>query len=291
MIFIKKETGFYKSFDGSPIYYECRGVGKPLVFIYGIACPINHWLKQLRYFSTSYRTIVIDLRGHHKSSNLKKGAQMNIEAIARDINELLKFFNIKKALFIGHSFGVQALLETYKLFPHIFYACVFSNGFVSYPLKTMKGGWIVQFIFWTLKKGFKKFPQFFLKLWKLGFNNRFSPKFSDIIGGFNLKFAKLKDVEVYFRGAANLNIESFIQLFEDSIQYNGSKILNHINLPCLIIGGKRDGLTPEKVQTSLAQKIKRSEYIRILEGSHCTPIDQPHLFNQHVKTFLKKINY
>lgn len=288
---VKKETGFYKSFDGTSIYYECRGEGKPLIFIYGIACPMNHWMEQIRHFSFFYKTVIIDLRGHHKSSKPLKNNLINIESVARDIYELLKFLNIKKALFFGHSFGVQALLETYKFYPQVFHSCVFANGFFSYPLKTMRGGFFVYFIFFILKRGYRRFQKMFSKIWKVGFKNPFSILLSGLIGGFNLKLIEFKNVEIYFRGASNLNLDVFIPLFNESIQYDGVQTLNQMDVPCLIIGGKKDKLTPKKVQLSMHERLKKSDYILISKGTHCTPLDRPGLFNHHVEVFLKKLNY
>ena len=48
---ISVETGYFESFDGTKIYYETRGKGKPLVFVYGIGCLFNHWAHQVKYFS------------------------------------------------------------------------------------------------------------------------------------------------------------------------------------------------------------------------------------------------
>ena len=57
---IEKQTGYFSSFDGTKIYYESRGAGEPIIFVYGIACLINHWHHQLSYFSESYQTITFD---------------------------------------------------------------------------------------------------------------------------------------------------------------------------------------------------------------------------------------
>ena len=55
---IKKETGHFKSYDGTSIYYEVRGEGEEaLVLCYGIGCLINHWRHQLNFFPKKYKTI------------------------------------------------------------------------------------------------------------------------------------------------------------------------------------------------------------------------------------------
>ena len=48
---IPKSTGTVSGFDGTPIYYEVRGSGRPLVLAYGIGCGINQWKYQIKHFS------------------------------------------------------------------------------------------------------------------------------------------------------------------------------------------------------------------------------------------------
>ena len=57
MIPIPKKTDYFKSFDGTKIYYEIHGVGQPIVLAYGIGCLINHWQKQIKYLSQKYQHI------------------------------------------------------------------------------------------------------------------------------------------------------------------------------------------------------------------------------------------
>ena len=62
---INVQSGFVRSYDGTPIHYEVRGKGEPIVFVYGIACLMNHWHYQVEYFSQFRQVITFDLRGHH----------------------------------------------------------------------------------------------------------------------------------------------------------------------------------------------------------------------------------
>ena len=124
---IELQTGYFKSFDGSKIYYEVRGRGKPLVFVYGIACLINHWHPQVTHFSQGYQTICFDFRGHQKTAVPQDSKAVSIEALARDTHALLKHLKISSASFFGHSFGGQVLLKAYDLFPEQFENLVLNN--------------------------------------------------------------------------------------------------------------------------------------------------------------------
>src|SRR6185369_13827208 len=88
MNLIEKTTGTFKSFDGTRIYYEVRGHGKPIIMAYGIGCLINHWRHQIKTFSTDYQTIVFDYRAHHKSEIPESREQLTIDALAQDIHAL-----------------------------------------------------------------------------------------------------------------------------------------------------------------------------------------------------------
>jgi aminoacrylate hydrolase len=57
---IPKKTGTFQSYDGTTIYYEERGTGRPIILCYGLACLMNHWTHQIRYFSQNYRVITFD---------------------------------------------------------------------------------------------------------------------------------------------------------------------------------------------------------------------------------------
>ena len=86
---IAKSTGTIKSFDGTEIYYETHGSGEPIVFIYGLACLMNHWHFQVDYFSQKYQVITFDISGHHKSVT-KDFNNINLESVAKDIDILIK---------------------------------------------------------------------------------------------------------------------------------------------------------------------------------------------------------
>ncbi|HEY1079648.1 MAG TPA: alpha/beta fold hydrolase, partial [Bdellovibrio sp.] len=110
-----KQTGHFESFDGTPIYYEVRGEGEPLVLVYGIACIINHWHHQVEYFSKKYKVITFDLRGHQKSNPVADMNHLGMDHLGQDVIGLLAHLKIKKAHFAGHSFGAPLILNLYKM--------------------------------------------------------------------------------------------------------------------------------------------------------------------------------
>lgn len=287
MTTITKQTGFIKSFDGHPIYYESRGQGKPLFLCYGVACLMNHWRHQISYFSQHYQVITFDYRGHHKTSIPENRDNLTFDAIAQDIKAIHSHLGLEKASFISHSFGAQVLVRAFDMFPELFANIVFINGFTKNPIQKMFGGDWADIAFQLFKQGYSKVPETLQFAWKNLINNRIAMQLSALAGGFNLNLTSFKDVEVYARGVASMDLDVFIRFFDQMMSYDGTPVLDRINIPALIIAGGKDSVTPKRFQDLLHQKIKGSEFLMVPMGSHCTQLDLPDLVNLRIEKFLK----
>lgn len=284
---VSKTTGSFESFDGTPIYYEIRGEGEPLFLVYGIACLINHWHHQIEYFSKKYKVIAFDLRGHQKSTPVADFGQLSMEALAKDILGLMDHLKIPKAHFAGHSFGAPLILKVYDMSPNSVHSMIFINGFARNPIKGMFGLDVVEPFFYFVKSQYQSQPDVWNTLWKLAVDNPMSMYLAALAGGFNLKVTHFKDIEVYMRGVARLNLEVFLTLFEVLMEYNGEPVLEKIEAPALIISGEKDMVTPIRFQYHFKEKIKHSDFVLVPYGSHCTQLDFPDYTNLKIEKFLE----
>ncbi|MEY4617387.1 MAG: alpha/beta fold family hydrolase [Pseudomonadota bacterium] len=283
---IEKKIGYFESFDGQQIYFESRGKGEPIVFVYGIACLINHWHHQIDYFSRSARTLVIDLRGHHKTAKPHSLDSLTIEHIGKDLKFLLQSLRINKAHFVGHSFGAQVLLSAYQSNPEMFKSLTLINGFASNPVSDMFGLGVVDKLYHFIRNSYRDNPVMWKTLWKLGVDSPLAVPFTSLAGGFNLKLTSLKDIQVYAKGVSNMDLDVFLKLFEELMNYDGSAILKTIECPTLVISGENDKVTPVKFQKEMAFNIPNSEFLVVPYGSHCTQLDFPDYINLKLEKFL-----
>lgn len=284
---VQKESHKVLSFDKTPIYFETRGAGEAIIFIYGIGCLMNHWHHQIKFFSQNYQVITFDIRGHHQSNPLTSYENINIASVAKDIAVILDNLKVKQAHFVGHSFGAPVLFSTYDQFPELFKSITIINGFSKNPIKGMFGLDIVEPLFYYVKMQYEKSPDFFSKIWRLAVYNPISMRAAGLLGGFNNKLTHFKDIEVYARGVSELDLKVFISFFQDMMQFNGEKILEKISVPTLIISGENDNVTPKNFQEELTNKIKNSVFVSIPYGSHCTQLDFPDYVNLKIDSFLK----
>lgn len=285
---IKKSSGIYESFDGTPIYYETRGEGEPLVLVYGIACLINHWHHQIEYFSKSYKVIAFDIRGHNKSYPVADISHLKMSDLAQDMLGLLDHLGVKHAHFLGHSFGAPFILQAYDRKPEIFKSLCFINGFSRNPIKGMFGLEVIEPLFYFIKNQYEQQPDVWNTLWRLAVDNPISMQLACLAGGFNIKVTQFKDIEVYARAVARMDLRVFLNLFQELINYDGEEILGKINVPTLIISGEKDNITPQKFQHEFRDKIKGSEFLLVPYGSHCTQLDFPDYLNLRLEKFLRE---
>lgn len=288
---ITKKTDYFKSFDGTRIYYEIHGSGRPLVLAYGIGCLINHWQHQIKFFSQRYQTIVLDYRAHHKSEMPANRENISVDALARDLHALMDHLALDKASFWGHSFGTQVLLRSYDINPNYFANLVFINGFASNPIAGMFGNDLAAHVFRYIKSGFDVAPETISYLWQKSVNNPLAIQLSALLGGFNLSLTHLKDIEIYLKGVASMDLAAFLKLFENMMDYDGRPVFDRLDVPTLIIGGKKDSVTPQRYQEEMNLKIKKSQFIMIPYGSHCTQLDMPDFVNLRIEKFLTSLEY
>ncbi len=286
---IQKTTGFYKAVDGTPIYYETRGDGEAVVFIYGIACLMNHWHNQVQFLSPNYKTVLFDIRGHHKSVPVNNSSNFTFDHLAFDLKGLLQELGIKKAHFIGHSFGAAYLLKTYEQFPELFLSMTFINGFSRNPLKKLYGLDFVEPLFKFIRDQHVKFPDLWNNLWRGMIDNPIAFQLAALAGGFNIRLTQFKDIEMYGRGVSRLELTYFFELFEQLLKFDATNVLPTIDCPTLVIAGDRDLLTPVSFQRELHHQIKNSEFLVVPYGSHCTQLDFPDFVNLKMAEYLKRI--
>lgn len=98
------------------LYYAEQGSGTPLILLHGNGESGEYFKNQIDFFSTSYRVIAIDTRGHGKSS--RGTAPFTLEQFAEDVKALLDKLKINRAHFLGFSDGGNIALLFALRYPH-----------------------------------------------------------------------------------------------------------------------------------------------------------------------------
>lgn len=95
--------------NGIEMYYEASGQGEPLVLLHGFHASGATWASMVPELSTSYRVIVVDLRGHGRSTNPSR--QFTHRQSALDVFALLDALGIRQFKAMGISSGGMTLIH------------------------------------------------------------------------------------------------------------------------------------------------------------------------------------
>lgn len=89
--------------DGIRIWYAEFGHGEPVLFVHGGLANSNYWGNEVRALAPHYRVIVMDSRGHGRSTRNAQG--FGYDLMAKDVIGLLDYLKIRRVALIGWSDG------------------------------------------------------------------------------------------------------------------------------------------------------------------------------------------
>jgi pimeloyl-ACP methyl ester carboxylesterase len=95
--------GGYAPVNGIKIWYATFGTGAPVILLHGGLANANYWGNQARALQSRYRVIVMDSRGHGRSS--RNAEPYGYDLMASDVLGLMDFLKLPKATIVGWSDG------------------------------------------------------------------------------------------------------------------------------------------------------------------------------------------
>ncbi len=285
-------ASFFKTPDNQQIFY-LRNVkefdqSKPiLIFNYGLVCSNHHWSFQVTFFDKlGYQILLHDYRGHFQST-MGAVEEVTFAQMASDIKNLCDHLHIKKAIFLGHSMGVNVSLQIAKDYPELVQSLILISGTYMPVKDIMFDTNLMEYIMLVATLFHQRYPEVLQKIWKTGGLN---PIVREIIhtAGFNRKKVSREFIEIYLNRMGQLGVEIFFKLIDEMSKQNITSSLVRIDVPTLVIGGLKDGVIPNHLQRSLANILSDSETYYLKTGSHVPQADFPDFINERIELFFQQ---
>jgi pimeloyl-ACP methyl ester carboxylesterase len=89
--------------NGIKIWYAVFGAGRPVILLHGGLANSNYWGNQVRALERRYEVIVMDSRGHGRST--RDGKPYGYDLMASDVLALLGYLRVPKVAIVGWSDG------------------------------------------------------------------------------------------------------------------------------------------------------------------------------------------
>lgn len=108
------------------LYYQEKGEGEPIFLLHGNGEDGTYFVNQISFFSSSYRMIAVDTRGHGKSP--RGTAPFTMEQFAVDLQELMEKLQISSAIIMGFSDGANIAMKFALKYPDKVKALILNGG-------------------------------------------------------------------------------------------------------------------------------------------------------------------
>ncbi len=102
------DSGYFSSFDGTKIYYEVRGEGKPVLLVHGFIVDGSSWKRTALYtdlLNNGYQVVILDMRGNGRSGKPHDSTAYDNDAEAKDIMLLMNLLKTNQYSVVGYSRG------------------------------------------------------------------------------------------------------------------------------------------------------------------------------------------
>ncbi len=226
----------YVEINGHKVHFVCFGNGDDMVFLHGWGASISAFLFVAKSFARNHRVTLLDFAGFGASE--EPSETYDVEKYCDDVVRLLEHLSIKRAVFVGHSFGGRVCLQLAATHGDAVEKLALVDSAGIKPRRGLK---------YYIRVGLHK------ALKRLGLRG-------------------LRGSQDYRKLSPHMR-----ETFKRVVNYDQSGLLNKIECPTAVFWGNKDRETPLYMAKKIKKGIADSE-IFLLDGGHFAYADDAKRF-------------
>lgn len=232
----------------------------PAVLLHGLGTDRRVWLYQVPAFCARVPTLLVDLRGHGRSSAPE--GEWTIADMAHDVVRLFRHLGIERGHLIGLSMGGMVAQQLAIDYPYAAASLVLASTIAGAPPEAEHGE--LQFI---AEHSMAEIAQRHLTA-------AFTDAVDPVMRGHFVEMVALDDKASYARAARAM------------WNFSPGRRLGEIAVPTLVMLGEGDRIVPLPWLEAVSQRIRGARLVRIPGAGHLCNLEQPQEFNRAVLEFL-----
>ena len=237
--------------------YIEEGDGLPIIILHGLMGGLSNFNGVITFFKEKGFKVLMPVLPIYDLPILKT----SVRELSNFLDRFIKFKKIKKFVLIGNSLGGHIALYYTKIFNR-------ANGLVL----TGSSG--------LYEKGMGS------GYTKRGDYNVMKKKVEEVF--YDPRVANKELVDEVFETVNDRNkLIKILAMAKSAIRHNMAKDLPKMKLPCLIIWGKNDNVTPPEVGIEFNNLLPNSDLVWIDKCGHAPMMEHPEKFNEILLDWLK----
>lgn len=273
--------------DGTSIWYGTIGKGPAIVLCDGFACDGFIWPYVIDHFCEDFTIVRWHYRGHGRSGIPDDLSQLSLEVMCDDLERVLDALGLEKAIFMGHSMGVQVILQAYEQFGERMSALVPICGTYKYPLETFNDSDVLARMLPYIDRFTAMAPKAVQAVWEKALPSQLSYLIAHLTE-LNHKLVRGEDFKPYLQHTGAMDVRVYVGMLKHLAEHSAEMILPKITIPTLIVASEFDSFTPMHRSQKMQELIRDSELLVLPGGSHAGPIELPDTVNGAIEKFLRK---
>ena len=274
--------------DGTRLYLRRRDdPATPLTAILcdGIACDGFIWRHLVDDLAGTAGIVHWNYRGHGRSAAPADPDRIDIDAFATDL-EAIRATVRAPQLLVGHSFGCQLVLESYRRDPSSIAGLVLICGSPGHITHTFKGTGALAQALPGLIERVRKTPRIARALWS-NVPPEISARIAIALGEVD-GVVEPNDLILYSEHVAAMDLEMFLRMLYAVGEHTAIDMLPSIAVPTLVLAGELDTFTPTHLAEEMAAAIPESELVVFSGATHVAPIERRDEVRERVATFVRE---
>lgn len=251
------------------IHVATAGSGPALVFLHGLGWDHHLWDAAFTHYSSQYRVIAGDTRGHGRSD--KPHTPYSISLFAQDWLTVLDRLQIQRAVLVGFSQGGMVAMAMALQQPQRFTSLVLAGTTCCIPPAVSD----------NLQQRLEQLEELgALAAAKLACRSIFSPRFIEANPDYIQHF-------IHRRAATDQTVLN--NAMQAVTGFSVCAQLCRLPHPCLVLAAADDRLTPPEAVEAIHRHLPHSRFIVIPETGHMMPVEQPQFFYAQIDQALEQL--
>ncbi|MHC2333398.1 alpha/beta fold hydrolase [Bradyrhizobium sp. USDA 4454] len=261
--------------NGIDIAYEVRGCGPPLVLVMGYRLSSAAWPTAfVDRLAREFTVLTLDNRGTGQSDKPVHGYAL--ANMARDIHDLLDVLDLERVHLLGYSMGGAIAQEFTRQFPERVTSLILCATMCGGVEATYANARVVRVM--RDLDGLSP-EQVARQIWKV----TYAPAYLAQNQGAAAAQMRREIALPTPLHAADLQFQAFAE-------FDGSKALNDIRCPALVLTGDLDELIPPQNSRLIAKRIPNARLIVLSDGGHRVLWERTEECMHHIVTFLASVD-
>jgi pimeloyl-ACP methyl ester carboxylesterase len=277
---------FARGKDGTRIFWRSAGEGAPaIVLCDGVGCAGYIWGRLMPDLARRRRTIHWNYRGHGRSETPQDLERLTLDDCVDDLLAVLDDAGEQRAVLVGHSMGVQVVLEAHRRAPERVLALALVCGSSGRPIDTFHDSRVMAWLFPGLKALVLEFPE----VARLAFRTVLPTRFALEVGRWlevNRQLMPVEDLRRYLADLAEVDPVIFVRVVASAAAHDLGAHLPRVDVPTLVVAGEKDTFTPMWLSERMHAAIPGAELLVLPAGTHTGPLEHPELVSLRLEKFL-----